>query len=144
MGKQNIVKKTKELSVAIAESSAIGEEPQQQQKQQTPRKRGRPRKIMEKTEIEAIKEEIEGESKKAKTIEEEEEQQQHQIKELITSSSKEDGVAEERELSKKQPPPRGRARQTLAKELLLCILDFDEWLCWVGLKILQKLKRGKD
>ena len=43
MGKKKVVKKTKELSVAIAESSAMSGDSQQQQ-QITPRKRGRPRK----------------------------------------------------------------------------------------------------
>lgn len=52
MGKKKIIKKTKELSVAIAESSSIIGE------QITPRKRGRPRKIVEK-----IEEEIEATSK---------------------------------------------------------------------------------
>lgn len=72
-------KKTKELSVAIAESSSIAEDTQQQQQIVTPRKRGRPRKIVEKTESEEIKEikkgeeeEEDSESKKAKMIGEEE------------------------------------------------------------------------
>ncbi|KAF7139828.1 hypothetical protein RHSIM_Rhsim06G0033800 [Rhododendron simsii] len=84
MGKKKMPKKTKELSVAIAESSSMVEETQQQQQQIiTPRKRGRPRKIVEKTEGEEIKEaeeikveeEAETESKKAKTIGEEEKEQ---------------------------------------------------------------------
>lgn len=90
---------TKEVSVAIAESS-IGEEPQQQQK----RKRGRPRKIVEKIEdIKAAAAEyedvLEGESKKAETIEgEEEEKKEEQI--------------EETQVSKQQPPRRSsRARR---------------------------------
>lgn len=44
MGKKKLPKKTKELSVAIAESSSLSGE------QITPRKRGRPRKIVEITE----------------------------------------------------------------------------------------------
>ncbi|KAI8549686.1 hypothetical protein RHMOL_Rhmol06G0044000 [Rhododendron molle] len=84
MGKKKMPKKTKELSVAIAESSSMGEETQQQQII-TPRKRGRPRKIVEKTESEEIKEaeeikveeEAETESKKTKMIGEKEEKEQH-------------------------------------------------------------------
>ncbi|KAA8528643.1 hypothetical protein F0562_035998 [Nyssa sinensis] len=119
MGKKT-GKKTKELSVAIAESSSIGDqEPLQQQQQQTPRKRGRPRKIVEKTEIsQVIKEEkqaepaqdvIESESKTAKTSGEEEDQQQHQMKEVGTSSSTGDTKKEEGESEERQPP-RSRAR----------------------------------
>ncbi|KAG5543208.1 hypothetical protein RHGRI_016083 [Rhododendron griersonianum] len=86
MGKKKMPKKTKELSVAIAESSSMAEETQQQQQQIiTPRKRGRPRKIVEKTESEEIKEaeeikveeEAETESKKTKMIGEEEEKELH-------------------------------------------------------------------
>lgn len=95
MGKKKTAKKTKEVSVAIAESASIGSsEPQQQ----TPRKRGRPRKIVEKTESEEIKEEQreaaaetvveESESKKAKMGEEEEEEEEKEkMKEVATSSS---------------------------------------------------------
>ncbi|KAL3514636.1 hypothetical protein ACH5RR_027353 [Cinchona calisaya] len=76
MGKKKAVKKTKELSVAIAESSSLDAEGQQQNL--TPRKRGRPRKINivdTKTEVEEIKElghDDDDESKKVKTIEEKE------------------------------------------------------------------------
>ncbi|KAF5747110.1 zinc finger and BTB domain-containing protein 47 [Tripterygium wilfordii] len=57
MGKKK-PQKTKELSVAIAEASSTGEETQQAQSpSQTPRKRGRPRKILEKTESLEQKEE---------------------------------------------------------------------------------------
>nr|GLL48842.1 uncharacterized protein LOC109153126 [Ipomoea trifida] len=50
MGKKRVVKKTKELSVAIAESSSMTGDNLHQQQQQTPRKRGRPRKIVPKEE----------------------------------------------------------------------------------------------
>lgn len=52
MGKKK-PQKTKELSVAIAEASSTGDETQQPQ---TPRKRGRPRKIIDKTESDEKKE----------------------------------------------------------------------------------------
>ncbi|KAK8975691.1 hypothetical protein V6N11_021541 [Hibiscus sabdariffa] len=49
--------KTKQLSVAIAEASSAGEDAfAKQQAQTNPRKRGRPRKIVEKTESEEQKE----------------------------------------------------------------------------------------
>lgn len=64
MGKKK-PQKTKELSVAIAEASATGDESQNQQKPQTPRRRGRPRKNMQVT---AGEDGDEGsQSKKAKT-----------------------------------------------------------------------------
>ncbi|MFS7939091.1 hypothetical protein Hanom_Chr05g00447661 [Helianthus anomalus] len=76
-GKKKLQMKTKELSLAIAESSSvIGEvqvEPKQVQ-QVTPRKRGRPRKVVEKSEEEDdetnqdLQEEME--SKKAKSKDE--------------------------------------------------------------------------
>ncbi|KAK8513943.1 hypothetical protein V6N13_005123 [Hibiscus sabdariffa] len=51
--------KTKQLSVAIAEASSAGEDAfAKQQAQTNPRKRGRPRKIVEKTESEEQKEGI--------------------------------------------------------------------------------------
>jgi len=110
MGKKKMPKKTKELSVAIAESSSIAEDTQQQQQIVTPRKRGRPRKIVEKTESEEIKEikkgeeeEEDSESKKAKMIGEEEEEEKKLMKvEGATSSS----VAKEI-----QPQRKSRARR---------------------------------
>nr|GFC30197.1 hypothetical protein [Tanacetum cinerariifolium] len=55
MGKKKIPMKTKNLSIAIAESSSvIGDVQVEQQhaQQVTPRKRGRPRKVVEKSEDE--------------------------------------------------------------------------------------------
>ncbi|GJV21442.1 hypothetical protein Tco_1370462 [Tanacetum coccineum] len=80
MGKKKIPMKTKNLSIAIAESSSvIGDVQVEQQhaQQVTPRKRGRPRKVVEKSEDEDeyIEEERHQdlqenmESKKAKTAE---------------------------------------------------------------------------
>ncbi|KAG5555704.1 hypothetical protein RHGRI_006372 [Rhododendron griersonianum] len=66
LGKRKMPKKMKELSVGV-------EEPPQQQQQQIPRKRGRPRKIAGKIESGDI-EEAETELKKVKMSEEAEEQ----------------------------------------------------------------------
>ncbi|KAL7597750.1 uncharacterized protein LOC111910602 [Lactuca sativa] len=74
MGKKKMPMKTKELSLAMAESSSvIGEVQVEQQQGQliTPRKRGRPRKIVDKSEEddeESLQEEME--LKKAKSNEE--------------------------------------------------------------------------
>ncbi|KAJ4701926.1 FK506-binding protein 4-like [Melia azedarach] len=120
MGKKK-PQKTKELSVAIAEASTTGEETQQQQ---TPRKRGRPRKIVEKTEGEEKKEEAvpaeaqapeevvsESQSKRVKTSEEEEQEQEVKQRASLTSmegTKKGEGQSVvEREL----PPRRSRARR---------------------------------
>uniref|UniRef100_A0A2C9U0T1 Uncharacterized protein n=1 Tax=Manihot esculenta TaxID=3983 RepID=A0A2C9U0T1_MANES len=84
MGKKR-PQKTKELSVAIAEASSRGDETQRPQQPQTPRKRGRPRKIIEKTESEEKKEggaqpseelTIGNQSQTAKISQEEEKQQE--------------------------------------------------------------------
>ncbi|XP_019245000.1 PREDICTED: uncharacterized protein LOC109224888 [Nicotiana attenuata] len=103
MGKKKIVKKTKELSVAIAESSAMSGDSQQQQI--TPRKRGRPRKIIVKDEEEAT-----GEVKKLKTNEGEESENK--------GAEGEKKEAEEQSEEKKnlqpqnqQPAARSRARR---------------------------------
>ncbi|CAA3030353.1 Hypothetical predicted protein [Olea europaea subsp. europaea] len=92
----------KKLSVAIAESSVV-EEPQPQQK----RKRGRPRKVVEKieesktTEGAAEYEDVlEGESKKAETIKGEEEEEK-----------KEELQIEETQVSKLPPRRSSRARR---------------------------------
>ncbi|KAJ7966746.1 transcription factor TBF1-like [Quillaja saponaria] len=135
MGKKP--QKTKELSVAIAEaSSTAGAETQQQQQSQqtmsqTPRKRGRPRKILDKTETEDKKTEVlqseqpetaiaeegnrESSLKKAKISEGAEEQKQEQLQKEIKGdgssgsslglpTKKEEGVSE-------REPPRSRARR---------------------------------
>ncbi|KAI3460322.1 hypothetical protein Pfo_016985 [Paulownia fortunei] len=120
MGKKKAVKKTKELSVAIAESSPT--------EQQTPRKRGRPRKITEKNEV--IQEEKpakkfqdsgESDSQKGKTNkgeEEEEEDKEKKLEEITeevegssSKSKKEEEKSEDKELQKEQHPPRSRARR---------------------------------
>ncbi|KAL6954903.1 hypothetical protein U1Q18_046194 [Sarracenia purpurea var. burkii] len=107
-------KKTKEVSVAIAESSSMGSEVQI-----TPRKRGRPRKIVEKTESGEVREELaqeeeeKRESKKANKMSEEEEQRR--TEEQSTASypvtAKEGGGGEPagRELPK--GPTSSRARR---------------------------------
>ncbi|KAL6995678.1 hypothetical protein U1Q18_005812 [Sarracenia purpurea var. burkii] len=106
-------KKTKEVSVAIAESSSMGSEVQI-----TPRKRGRPRKIVEKTESGEVREELaqeeeKRESKKANKMSEEEEQRR--TEEQSTASypvtAKEEGGGEPagRELPK--GPTSSRARR---------------------------------
>ncbi|KAF7829679.1 RNA polymerase II degradation factor 1-like [Senna tora] len=85
MGKKK-VQKTKELSVAIAEASSAGEKVQQVEQSQ-PRKRGRPRKMVEKTEEREEKQEetiIEGSSfKKGKSSESE----QHDVEKQEGSSA---------------------------------------------------------
>ncbi|XAR61770.1 hypothetical protein NMG60_11016282 [Bertholletia excelsa] len=114
MGKKKVPKKTKELSVAIAESSSIGTETQQRQ---TPRKRGRPRKVVEKIESEEIKEEqalasevAERESKKAKTSEEEEGRAEVKEEEPASSSvgeaKKEGGTERPRSRARRKSKPR--------------------------------------
>lgn len=110
MGKKKMPKKTKELSVAIAESSSIAEDTQQQQQIVTPRKRGRPRKIVEKTESEEIKEikkgeeEEDSESKKAKMIGEDEEEEEKKLMKVEGATSP--SVAKEI-----QPQRKSRARR---------------------------------
>ncbi|KAB5569880.1 hypothetical protein DKX38_003673 [Salix brachista] len=64
MGKSKKPQKTKELSVAIAEASSTGD-PETRQQSQTPRKRGRPRKIIEKSESVVKKEESTAEGAQA-------------------------------------------------------------------------------
>ncbi|KAM0019135.1 hypothetical protein Hdeb2414_s0026g00682011 [Helianthus debilis subsp. tardiflorus] len=88
-GKKKLQMKTKELSLAIAESSSVIGEVQVEQKQVqqvTPRKRGRPRKVVEKSEEDDetnqdLQEEME--SKKAKSKDEK------SNKELIKEEAKE-------------------------------------------------------
>ncbi|KAF3971518.1 hypothetical protein ACB098_01G045400 [Castanea mollissima] len=127
MGKKK-PQKTKELSVAIAEASITGDEGQQQPLSQTPRKRGRPRKIIPESqdkkedEEESVAKEAEdttneSQSKKVKTGEEEEEEQQQKLKGEGSSASmglgaskKEEGQAGKREVLPKEPP-RSRARR---------------------------------
>ncbi|KAL3505296.1 hypothetical protein ACH5RR_035137 [Cinchona calisaya] len=120
MGKTKAVKKkTKELSVAVAESSSFLEAAEGQQPQPlSPRKRGRPRKvIVEKTEVEEVKDEetakeshdVEGSESKKKvktsTEEEEEEEGLQQLSKTTTTSS-----------SRKQfPAPRSRASRRKSK-----------------------------
>ncbi|KAJ8762156.1 hypothetical protein K2173_007309 [Erythroxylum novogranatense] len=106
--------KTKELSVAIAEASSTGDETKQQHPE-TPRKRGRPRKMVEKIETEVKKKEptsagesnIDAEhdqSKKVETSKEEDEEVQQQQKRV---KKKEGEQSEERE-----PPRRSRRRKS--------------------------------
>lgn len=115
MGKKK-PQKTKELSVAIAEASSTAEVVEEtstpQHHQTTPRKRGRPRKIIEKIEISSeeykpqdqkLDQEEEGESKKARSIKEEEEQQKETSSSAAcTRFSKDDSKGE---------PSRNRARR---------------------------------
>ncbi|KAL9360482.1 hypothetical protein Peur_048605 [Populus x canadensis] len=120
MGKNKRPQKTKELSVAIAEASAIEDETRQQP--QTPRKRGRPRKIIEKIESEVKKEEsrVEGtqaieqvigsQSRKVKTSPEEEEQKV-EVEEPWRSSSTREKTKEEEKLDVREPPRRSRRRK---------------------------------
>ncbi|XAR64119.1 hypothetical protein NMG60_11024335 [Bertholletia excelsa] len=93
MGRKKMAKKTEELSVAIAVSSCTGTEHLEQQ--QTPRKRGRPRKIVEKAETEEIKQEAEvteSDLKKAKEEEEEDdEEEQRGPKELQVGDAGQEG-----------------------------------------------------
>ncbi|GKA51814.1 hypothetical protein Tco_0745010 [Tanacetum coccineum] len=88
MGKKKVPKKTKELSVAIAESSSIIGE------QITPRKRGRPRKIVER--IEEVKEskedsqqdlDEEPESKKQKSTEEHESKKPKSTEDMVKTEA---------------------------------------------------------
>ncbi|KAK8596741.1 hypothetical protein V6N12_065221 [Hibiscus sabdariffa] len=73
--------KTKQLSVAIAEASSAGEDAfAKQQAQTTPRKRGRPRKIVEKTESQEQKEAIDSQTKEARITEEEQVEQKPHAK----------------------------------------------------------------
>ncbi|XP_039066910.1 ABC transporter F family member 4-like isoform X1 [Hibiscus syriacus] len=128
MGKKS--KKTKQLSVAIVEGSSAGEEAHQQQSQpQTPRKRGRPRKIVERTGSEEMKEEeaaevTESHSKKLKTTveqqqkHEEEEEEQEQRPEAKTEpepSSTSIGSMKKGEgqsVAPKEPPTRRTRRKS--------------------------------
>ncbi|CAK7349292.1 unnamed protein product [Dovyalis caffra] len=121
MGKNKKPQKTKELSVAIAEASITGDETQQQP--QTPRKRGRPRKIIEKIESEVKREEsiaegtqateqvIGSHSKKVKFSQEEEEQQQVEVEEPSASTR---GTKKEEEKSEviREPPRKSRRRKS--------------------------------
>lgn len=93
MGKKKEVKKA-ELSVEVTESSSIGTE---QQQNTTPRKRGRPRKIVEKTESD--------EEKEIKRLKED--GTKEGAKEGETSSSLKEPKSEETE----EPKPRSRARR---------------------------------
>lgn len=119
MGKKRAVKKTKELSVAIAESSSMTGDNLHQQ-QQTPRKRGRPRKIVpkeEEFEEQTGKEDdvAESESKKPRTTGEEE-SSEHKLetsgKVEASSSPSKKGDDEEasRNISQKQQA-RSRGRR---------------------------------
>ncbi|XP_011011281.1 PREDICTED: uncharacterized protein LOC105115908 [Populus euphratica] len=120
MGKNKRPQKTKELSVAIAEASAIEDETRQEP--QTPRKRGRPRKIIEKIESEVKKEEsrVEGtqateqvigsQSEKVKTSPQEEEQKV-EIEESWRSSSTRGKTKEEEKSEMREPPGRSRRRK---------------------------------
>ncbi|XP_071925792.1 uncharacterized protein [Coffea arabica] len=132
MGKKKAVKKTKELSVAIAESSSLDAEGQQQPL--TPRKRGRPRKIIaEKTEVEEVKEEEKtaqeeeahdvegGDSKKVKTSDEKEKGQPSKMKEDATTTTMTTAAAAASSSSKKQlSAPRSRARRKSSGFSLPC------------------------
>nr|GME12164.1 death domain-associated protein 6-like [Ipomoea batatas] len=118
MGKKRVVKKTMELSVAIAESSSMTGDNLHQQ-QQTPRKRGRPRKIVpkeEEFEEQTGKEDVaESESKKPR-ISGEEESSEHKVEtkgKVEASSSpskKEDDEEASRNISQKQQA-RSRGRR---------------------------------
>lgn len=122
MGKNKKPQKTKELSVAIAEASSTGDPETTQQQPQTPRKRGRPRKIIEKIESEVKKEEsrVEGtqateqvigsQSKKVKTSPEEEEQKV-EVEEPWHSSSSREKRKEEEKSDVREPPRRSRRRK---------------------------------
>ncbi|GFY86160.1 hypothetical protein Acr_04g0008980 [Actinidia rufa] len=105
MGRRKTAKKTKELSVAIAESSSIGEE---SSPQKTPRKRGRPRKIVKRSESEEIKQEGEAErearERESKKVKEEDSEEVKE--EPATSIAKK----EQTELPKVQAS-RSRARR---------------------------------
>ncbi|KAL3372104.1 hypothetical protein AABB24_008575 [Solanum stoloniferum] len=101
MGKKKVVKKTKELSVAITESSAMSGDSQQQI---TPRKRGRPRKII--SIVKDGEEEVSAELKKLKT---------NEVEESQGENKKEDEFEEEKKLQpqkqQQQQPTRSRARR---------------------------------
>lgn len=123
MGKKKAVKKTKELSVAIAESSSLDAEGQQQQQPLTPRKRGRPRKIIaDKTEAAGeVKEEEEAaqegrddiEGRKSQTLkistEEEEKGQPSKMKEEAAATTTTTTTSSSS--SKRQVPTKSRARR---------------------------------
>ena len=127
MGKSKKPQKTKELSVAIAEASSTGDLETRQQSQ-TPRKRGRPRKIIEKGESVVKKEEstaegaqatheqgIGSQSKKIKTSQEEaaaQQQQQQQVEAEGPSSSMRGKKKEEGKSEGKEPPRRSRRRKS--------------------------------
>ncbi|XP_028757730.1 uncharacterized protein LOC114716827 [Neltuma alba] len=126
MGKKK-PQKTKELSVAIAEASSTGtgddtQQPQTQQQNQphTPRKRGRPRKITEKTEIskEDIAEEAGGGaevseslSKKGKTIEGEEQGQEQEQQQRHAQQQEGSSACTQFSKDPKGEPSRSRARR---------------------------------
>lgn len=130
MGKKK-PQKTKALSVAIAEASSTGDETLQQPQPQTPRKRGRPRKIIEKPESHDKKEEqlTSGEAEEAPTEtqlkkvkagdEERQEQHEHQLEHqqlkgegssayMVSTKKEEDQSAK---MEGPREPPRSRARR---------------------------------
>ncbi|KAK4429250.1 hypothetical protein Salat_1225300 [Sesamum alatum] len=98
MGKKKAVRRTKEVLVALAESSAA--EPVQ-----TPRKRGRPRKVIEKNEEE---QEVGGaDSKKARTGEGDEEKKVEEIEGEMVGSKGVEGVSMKQE---EEGPRRSRRK----------------------------------
>ncbi|GAA0168576.1 hypothetical protein LIER_23260 [Lithospermum erythrorhizon] len=106
MGKKKTVKKTKELSVAIAESSSIMGQ-QLDQPQETPRKRGRPRKNMLQQDVKNEEDGTEIYNKKAKkTSEEQEEDEQNEVK-----AEAEEVAPKNIEMSSKQQAPRSKAKR---------------------------------
>ncbi|PHT98808.1 hypothetical protein BC332_32227 [Capsicum chinense] len=105
MGKKKVVKKTKELSVAIAESSAMSGDSQQQI---TPRKRGRPRKIVVKNE-----DDVSADLKKLKTSEVEEPEGEKKKQE-------EDFVEEKKLQSQNQQPTRSSRARRKSKPIKSC------------------------
>lgn len=128
MGKKKAVKKTKELSVAIAESSSLDAEGQQQQPPLTPRKRGRPRKIIaDKTEAAGeVKEEEEAaqegrddvEGSKSQTVKistaeegEEEEEVKGQPSKMKEEAAAAAATTTSSPSSKRQVPTKSRARR---------------------------------
>ncbi|XP_039066911.1 uncharacterized protein LOC120212794 isoform X2 [Hibiscus syriacus] len=117
MGKKS--KKTKQLSVAIVEGSSAGEEAHQQQSQpQTPRKRGRPRKIVERTGSEEMKEEeaaevTESHSKKLKTTVEQQQKQEAKTEpEPSSTSIGSMKKGEGQSVAPKEPPTRRTRRKS--------------------------------
>ncbi|KAJ6401694.1 hypothetical protein OIU84_016983 [Salix udensis] len=114
MGKKKRPQKTKELSVAIAEASAI-EEDETGQQPQTPRRRGRPRKIesevkREESRVEATEQVLGSQSKKVETSQDEEEQKV-EIEEPWASSSTREKTKQEEKSEAREPPRRSRRRK---------------------------------